>query len=86
MKKNNNNKEKHEMPLEELNREEGGFKIRLPEMYDKDCDENEKIKQLRWNKGYLVQHLFYETFSEKETILLYNALVNVLGKDNVLLL
>jgi hypothetical protein len=45
---------------------------------------NKKIKQLRWNNRFLISKN-YTVFTEKETILLYDALVNTLGNDNVTL-
>jgi hypothetical protein len=45
------------------------------------CDENRKIKQLRWSKGYLVSQ--YINFTEQEHDLLYDSLVYVLGTNNV---
>ena len=79
----NNNKLPTEEPLERLNRAEGGFKINISNMKNKICDANNKIKQLRWSKGYLVSQ-GYIGFNEKETILLYESLVLGL-KGNVLL-
>jgi hypothetical protein len=73
-----------EEPLEILDRCEGGFKIKITHMKDALCDNNKKIKQLRWRKGYLLtqQHI---SFSKQEELLLYNSLVNVLGNNNVIL-
>lgn len=70
----NSNKDANEEPLELLDRAEGGFQIRIPNMKNLDCDPNKNIKQLRWSKGYLVRHDFYRKFTEKEEILLYKAL------------
>jgi hypothetical protein len=69
--------------LELLDRYEGGFQISLPDMRDVNCDDNKKIKQLRWHKGYLVSS-YYIGFDADEEELLYKALVNVLGQENVL--
>lgn len=53
-------------------------------MKDIICDANRKIKQLRWNKKYLVPEK-YINFTEKEQILLYDSLVYALGNENVIL-
>jgi hypothetical protein len=69
-------------PLELLDRYEGGFQIRLPYMKDIKCDDNKKIKQLRWHKGCLIS-THYIGFDTDEEELLYQALVNVLGQEHV---
>jgi len=79
----NSKKFKDEEPLEILDRCEGGFKIQLSYMKDQQCDENKRIKQLRWNKGYLLSQ-GYKSFRYKEEMLLFVALANVLGSDNVI--
>jgi hypothetical protein len=73
-----------EEPIEVLNRCEGGFQIRITHMKDQMCNDNKKIKQLRWSKGYLLSQK-YISFTKKEELLLYNSLVNALGSNNVLL-
>lgn len=78
----NMNKLPSEQPLELLDRFEGGFKINIEGFYDKFCDDNKKIKQLRWNNGYLVSG-YYVSFTKTEEKLLYDALVYVLGNTNV---
>jgi hypothetical protein len=85
-------KSSDEEPLELLNRCESGFKIQISYMKGHQCDENKKIKQLRWSNGYLVSQnkncivsQNYIGFTEKEQLLLYNSLVTVLGANNVLL-
>jgi hypothetical protein len=78
----NSNKSLDEEPLELLDRCEGGFKIKISYMKNQQCDENNKIKQLRWSKGCLVSSK-YISFKESEKLLLYDALIHVLGKDNV---
>lgn len=80
----NSNKATNEQPLERLNRCEGGFQIRIPDMKKTTCNSNNEIKQLRWSRGYLVHHQIYEGFTEKEELLLYEALNFALG-GNVLL-
>jgi hypothetical protein len=78
----NSNKQPHEEPLEILNRCEGGFKIQLSHMKYQHCDENDKIKQLRLHKKYLTPQTYID-FTYKEKKLLFEALVNVLGANNV---
>ena len=80
----NSNKSIEDGPLEHLDRCEGGFQIVIPYMSDIICDANKKIKQLRWNKGYLDPYR-YINFTEKEQKLLYESLVYALGNNNVLL-
>lgn len=78
-----------EEPLERLDRTEGGFQIQLVEMKNRFVDENLKIRQLRWANGYLVSG-FHIGFTEKQTMLLYEALIYSYGiegrKGNVLLI
>ena len=78
----NDNKLDDEEPLEILNRCEGGFKIQISYMKEQFCDENNKIKQLRWHKKYLTSQKYID-FKYREKMLLYEALVKVLGSDNV---
>jgi hypothetical protein len=80
----NTHRSDDEEPLQRLDRTEGGFQIQIPSMKNKICDENNKIRQLRWANGQLVSG-FYIGFTEKQTMLLYDALVYAL-KGNVLLL
>ena len=80
----NSKKSDGEEPLEILARCEGGFQIKITNMKEVDCDANKKIKQLRWEKGYLVSQN-YRGFTKKEELLLYYSLVVVLGNNNVLL-
>jgi hypothetical protein len=85
----NNNKEKHEYPLQRLSRAEGGFQIELPKNeWKKDylglTGSNEKIQQVRWNKSRLVS-CGYIGFTEKQYILLYEALVYSLEPGTVIL-
>ena len=67
--------------LEELDRMEGGFKIRLPETSEYGVDPDCKIAQLRWARGHLVPG--YIGFTSEEKTLLFEALCNALGEDNV---
>ena len=78
----NSNKLDDEEPLQILNRCEGGFKIQISYMKNQMCNENDKIKQLRWHKKYLTSQVYID-FKYKEKMLLFEALVNVLGRDNV---
>jgi hypothetical protein len=78
----NSNKQPHKEPLEILNRCEGGFKIQISYMKNQMCNENDKIKQLRWHKKYLTSQTYIDfTYTEKK--LLFESLVNVLGANNV---
>jgi hypothetical protein len=79
----NSNKDVDEEPLEILQRAEGGFQIQITSMKNQYCDDNLKIKQLRWSKQRLVSNL-YIGFTEKEEIRLYEALVYALGGDVIL--
>jgi hypothetical protein len=78
----NTNKPCNEEQLELLDRYEGGFKINLPDMKDLLCDDNQKIKQLRWHNSCLVSQS-YIRFNKEEETLLYNALAHILGNENV---
>jgi hypothetical protein len=49
-----------------------------------DCDENKKIKQLRWDKKHLVEKI-YMGFNENEEKLLYESMLQILGIENVIL-
>jgi len=78
----NSNKLDDEEPLQTLDRCEGGFKIQISYMKNQMCNENDKIKQLRWHKKYLTSQAYID-FKYKEKMLLFEALVNVLGRDSV---
>jgi hypothetical protein len=69
-------------PLEHLDRYEGGFKINITKMKDIKCDDNKKIKQLRWHNRFLL-NFNYIGFDIEENNLLYNSLAAVLGQENV---
>ena len=71
-----------EIPIESLKRAEGGFQIRILGDYPMMTDPNNKIRQLRWRRRQLVSDL-YIGFTIEQRTLLYNAFVNVLGKDCV---
>jgi len=77
------NKSVDSQPLELLDRYEGGFQISIPDMKDVNCDDNKKIKQLRWHKGFLVSG-YYIGFDADEEELLYTSFVHVLGQDKVI--
>jgi len=83
----NNNKESGEQDLERLSRAEGGFQIKLPESQldrtNKYLDSNQKIRQLRWNRGYLISGC-YIGFTHKQYMLLYNAMVHALPGNVIL--
>lgn len=78
----NSKKMENEEPLEILNRCENGFKIQISYLKNQYGDENDKIKQLRWNKGCL-SPMKYISFTYKEQKLLYYALAHAIGEKNV---
>ena len=87
----NSHKQEGEPPLQRLDRAEGGFKIDLPEEeWEKDpwlgfINENDKIRQLRWSReGYLIS-CGYKSFTAKQGMLLYEALVYCLPPGSVVL-
>ena len=68
--------------LQRLPRAEGGFQIEIPDKKDVKCrNQNEKIKQLRWDKKCLVPYQYYLGFNDSETELLYQAMKSVFGND-----
>jgi len=79
----NNNKLPNDEKLEILDRYEGGFKINIDYMKNELCDDNKKIKQLRWNNKYLISKN-YIGFTETEEKLLFEAMAHILGINNVL--
>lgn len=80
----NSNKCSDEDSLERLDRAEGGFQIKLPENEIVKRGENNKIRQLRWNKGNLIVAPYTIGFTEKQQLLLFDAL-NYALDGNVLL-
>ena len=54
--------------LEELDRMEGGFKIRLPETSEYGDDPDCKIAQMRWARGHLVPGYIGFTSGEKNLL------------------
>lgn len=79
----NTNKPEYEEPLERLNRSEGGFQIQIASKRNLVCDDNLKIRQLRWSRGRLVSG-GHVGFTAKQEEMLYEALLNGLG-GNVLM-
>ena len=79
----NSNKPEDEEPLERLPRTEGGFQIQIASKRNMMCDDNLKIRQLRWSRGRLVS-CGYIGFTQKQEAMLYEALVHGLG-GNVLM-
>jgi hypothetical protein len=85
IKKYNEIKPETWQPLQRLPRAEGGFQLEIPEKKDiKTRNQNQKIKQLRWDKKCLVPYQYYLGFNYHETELLYHAMKTALG-DNVFL-
>lgn len=80
----NSNKSKNDQPLQKLDRCEGGFMIEK-EYSSSFSDANDNIKQLRWEKKCLVPYKNYSSFSNYEEQLLYQSLIHVFGKDNIIL-
>lgn len=68
-------------PLQRLPRAEGGFQLEIPEKKHIKCNENQKIKQLRWNKKCLVPYKNYIGFNIRETELLFNTMKSVFGEN-----
>jgi len=84
----NKNKEIDDEPLELLDRAEGGFQIQVPELKNKPIhNPNQKVKQLRWNKGYLLPHFSfhenYPNFTFGEERLLLKSFEYAIGAENV---
>ena len=76
----NTNKPKDDEPLERLNRAEGGFQIQIASKRNLACDDNLKIRQLRWSRGRLVS-CGYIGFTAKQEAMMYEALVHGLGRN-----
>ncbi len=81
----NQHKKNDDMVLEKLDRCEGGFQIRIVEKQNENIDVYKKIRQLRWNSGYLVSSHSHIPFTNEEELLLFESLQHVLGKDNVIM-
>jgi hypothetical protein len=69
-------------PLEILECAEGGFKIEV-DYVTPNIDYNKNIRQLRWFNQRLVKYGLFDSFTNDEEILLFKALSNVLGKNNM---
>ena len=79
----NTHKKETDEPLERLNRAEGGFQIQITDLKDvSSINTNEKIKQLRWKRRYLVPEYGFPYFEDGEQALLFESMKSVLG-DNV---
>ena len=83
----NSIKPSHHMPIENLDRYEGGFQIPFNETELRtvwSCDANARIRQLRWTKRKLdFDRNKYTGFTEEETLRLYQSLVHVFGEEFV---
>jgi hypothetical protein len=77
----NQNKDTNDEPLERLDRCEGGFQIKITDKKNEICDENQKIKQLRWKYKYLISFINCICFDEKEEKLLFESMKKVLGEN-----
>jgi len=71
------------LPLEKLNRAEGGFKLEIAEKQNLSIDANEKCKQLRWYRGFLKPYQNYLGFDREELDTLHSALSEHLGVEDV---
>ena len=80
----NSHKSDDEESLHVLNRMEGGFYIKIPEIYN-EHHFNSTTRQVRWSYGIL-KSFGLNPFTENQTLLLYNSLVHVLGESKVLLI
>jgi len=76
----NKNKPDDEELLELLDIPEDGFKINIPEKQN-DVDENNRIRQIRWNNKCLITEYPLIGFTEKQELLLYEAILCVLQKN-----
>lgn len=84
----NANKEKHWNPLERLNRAEGGFQIKLNDPVCcciPESNPNNYIKQLRWSNRRLIIPTGMYGFNSMELELLFKAMINIYGEDNIFL-
>ena len=69
---------------------EGGFMIPLKpeEINGASTNPNDMVKQVRWNRKRLLSGRYgnyLNAFTDEETTLLYDAMVSVFGKDDVVL-
>ena len=58
--------------------------IQIKEMENIQCDSNEKIKQLRWDKKKLISYKHYLSFTDTELLLLFESMKEVLGENVIL--
>jgi hypothetical protein len=79
-------------PIQKLHSLEGGFyidrtdqEIEAHNRFITNSNMHGRIKQLRWNKKRLVTPISFYGFSIDEKILLYNALSEIHGSENVFL-
>jgi len=80
----NDHKPDNTNPIKKLNRAEGGFCIDL-DKEQKDFDENNNIKQVRWVRRNLITRGGYYSFNDDEIKLLFEALKSVYGEDKIYL-
>jgi len=85
----NNRKQDESQPIYKAGVCEGGFEICLNETEIQRLksrkhvlDPNDTVRQVRWSNGWL-HNMYYMVLKEDETLLLFEALQSVLGKDNV---
>ncbi len=76
------NKEQIHGPIERLDRLEGGFSVEIKKEERVSPFENDRIRQVRWEKKTLVSDN-YIGLLEDEIELLYKAMKNVLGEEYV---
>ena len=76
------NKEQIHGPIERLNRFEGGFSVEIKKEERISSFENDRIRQIRWEKKTLISDK-YIGLLEDEIELLYKAMKNVLGEEYV---
>jgi hypothetical protein len=69
--------------IQRLDRCEGGFCVEIKREDRESEFENDRIRQLRWNKRRLVSGI-YKSLLEDERLLLYESMINVLGDDIVM--
>uniref|UniRef100_A0A6C0HQ08 Uncharacterized protein n=1 Tax=viral metagenome TaxID=1070528 RepID=A0A6C0HQ08_9ZZZZ len=79
-------------PIRELCVWEGGFEIDLEEPFLEDAklkminnpilDKNSLVRQVRWSDGKL-SNFHYNSLTEEQTMLLFQALQFILGEENV---
>jgi len=70
--------------IEKLDRLEGGFCVEIKKEERESTFENDRIRQVRWNKKRLVSNNYKGLLSE-EIELLYESMVNILGEEVVIM-